>query len=46
MVGLLCAGDSQRQAEALTAATEALEARLRLWNGIGSQLGVIERSRS
>jgi len=34
MVGLLCGGDSVRQAEAQAAAVQALQARVKLWDGI------------
>ena len=39
MVELLCEGDPQRQTEARQAALDALNARLRLWDGIAERLG-------
>ncbi|MFC5455900.1 DUF3050 domain-containing protein [Prosthecobacter fluviatilis] len=39
MVELLCGGIPQREAEACAAAREALNARLRLWDGIAALIG-------
>jgi hypothetical protein len=39
MVDLLCGGDAVREAEALSAALEALESRRRLWDAIALEVG-------
>lgn len=39
MVELLCEGDPQRETEARQAALDALNARLRLWDGIAERIG-------
>ena len=38
MVELLCEGDPQRESEARQAALDALDARLRLWDGIAERI--------
>ncbi|MDF1861275.1 MAG: DUF3050 domain-containing protein [Verrucomicrobiales bacterium] len=42
MVNLLCEGDPVLQREATQAAVEALQARIRLWNGIASVMDSLE----